>query len=125
MQISTSSNIGLLLLRIGFGGMMLTHGIPKLLQMFSGDFAFGDPIGIGTTATLVIAVICEVFFPLLVIIGFRVRIAAIPIIVTMAVAAFIVHAADPLGTKEMAILYMFGFTAISLLGSGKYAVDKR
>ncbi|SRX75425.1 DoxX family protein [Aequorivita antarctica] len=125
MNNTTTHNLGMLLLRLGFGGMMLTHGIPKLLKMISGDFSFGDPIGIGEPATLVLAVLCEVFFPLLVIIGFKTRLAAIPVIITMAVAAFVVHAADPLGTKEMAILYLIAFTAIALLGSGKYSVDRK
>jgi putative oxidoreductase len=125
MNNATTNNIGLLLLRVGFGGMMLTHGIPKLLKMLSGDFSFGDPIGIGATPTLILAVICEVFFPILVIIGFKTRLAAIPVILTMASAAFIVHAADPWGVKEMAILYLIAFTAIVLLGPGKYSVDKK
>lgn len=125
MKNSNIHSIALLLLRLGFGGMMLTHGIPKLLKMLSGNFAFGDPIGIGETATLVLAILCEVFFPILVIIGFKTRLAAIPVIITMAVAAFIVHAADPLGTKEMAILYLIAFTVIALLGAGKYSVDRK
>ncbi|MBG44013.1 MAG: DoxX family protein [Aequorivita sp.] len=125
MNNTTSYNLGLLLMRVGFGALMLTHGIPKLLKMLSGDFSFGDPIGIGETATLILAVLCEVLFPLLVIIGFKTRLSAIPVIITMAVAAFIVHAADPFGTKEMAILYLIGFTAIALLGAGKYSIDRK
>ncbi|MBK5214083.1 MAG: DoxX family protein [Flavobacteriaceae bacterium] len=125
MNNSTNYNIGLLILRIGFGGMILTHGIPKLLKIISGDFSFGDPIGIGEHATLIIAVLCEVFFPILIIIGFKTRLAAIPVIITMAVAAFIVHGADPLGTKEMSILYLIAFSVIGLLGAGKYSVDKK
>lgn len=125
MNNSTNYNLGLLLLRVGFGGMMLTHGIPKLLKMLSGDFSFGDPIGVGEPATLVLAVLCEVLFPILVIVGFKTRLSAIPVIITMAIAAFIVHAADPLGTKEKAILFLIGFIAIALLGAGKYSVDKK
>ncbi len=125
MNNTTSYNLGLLLLRVGFGIMMLTHGIPKLLKMLSGDFSFGDPIGVGETATLILAVLCEVFFPILVIIGFKTRLSAIPVIITMIVAAFVVHAADPFGIKEKAILYLIGFIAIALLGAGKYSVDKK
>ncbi|MCG2420325.1 DoxX family protein [Aequorivita sp. F47161] len=125
MNNATTHNIGLLLLRVGFGCMMLTHGVPKLLKMLSGDFSFGDPIGIGSTPTLILAVLCEVFFPILVIIGFKTRLAAIPVIITMASAALIVHAADPLGTKEKAILYFVAFTVIALLGAGKYSVDRK
>jgi len=36
--------------------------------MLSGDFSFGDPIGIGEPASLFLAVLNEVLFPLLVII---------------------------------------------------------
>lgn len=125
MYNTTNYNLATLLLRIGFGGLMLTHGIPKLLKMLSGDFSFGDPIGIGATATLILAVVCEVLFPILVIIGFKTRLSAIPVIITMAIAAFIVHAADPFGRKEMAILYLVGFTTIALLGAGKYSIDKK
>ncbi len=125
MNNTNIQNIGLLLLRLGFGGLMLTHGIPKLMRMLSGDFSFGDPIGIGEPATLILAVLCEVLFPILIIIGFKTRLSAIPVILTMAVAAFIVHAADPLGTKEKALLFLLAFTAIALLGPGKYSVDKK
>tara|TARA_R110002050_G_C8880241_1_gene508752 strand:+ start:621 stop:998 length:378 start_codon:yes stop_codon:yes gene_type:complete len=125
MNNATCSNIGLLLLRVGFGGIMLTHGFPKLMKMLSGDFSFGDPIGIGEPATLILAILCEVVFPIFVIIGFKTRLSAIPVIVTMAVAAFIVHGADPFGTKEKAILFLLGFTAIALLGPGKYSIDRK
>lgn len=118
-------NISLLILRLGFGGMMLTHGIPKLLRVVSGDFSFGDPIGIGATPSLILAILGEVLFPVLVIVGYKTKLSAIPVVITMAVAAFIVHAADPLGTKEKAILYLIGFIAIALLGGGKYSVDKK
>lgn len=125
MNNSTNYNVGLLLLRVGFSGFMLTHGIPKLLKMLSGDFSFGDPIGLGEPVTLVLAILGEVLFPILIIIGFKTRIAAIPVIITMAVAAFVVHATDPLGTKEMALLYLIAFIVIALLGAGKYSVDRK
>ena len=119
------NNIGLLLLRLGFGGIMLTHGIPKLLMLISGDFNFGDPIGIGAPASLVLAVMAEVVFPILVIIGFKTRLATIPVALTMAVAFFVVHAHDPFnGNKELALLFLIGFTAVGLLGPGRYSIDR-
>lgn len=118
-------NFGLLVLRVAFSGMLLTHGIPKLIKLFSGNFEFGDPIGIGGPASLVLAVLGEVVFPILVIIGFKTRWCAIPVIITMAVASLIVHANDPFGTKEMSILYLIAFVSIALLGAGKFSVDKK
>ena len=41
----------------------------------------------------------------------------------MGVAAFIVHGADPLAKKEMALLYFIAFVAIFLAGPGKFSID--
>lgn len=105
--------------------MMLTHGIPKLMKLVQGNMEFGDPIGIGSVPSFILTVIAEAICPLLIIIGYRTRFASVPVIITMAVAAFIVHGADPLGTKEKALLYLFGFVAVALLGPGKHSVDRK
>lgn len=118
------NDLALLLLRVGFGGLMLTHGIPKL-EMLSDPTSFGDPIGVGPTASLILCLIGEVLAPILIIIGLKTKWAAIPAAITMAVAAFIVHASDPLGNKEMALLYLIAFVVIFLSGAGKYAIDDR
>ncbi|MGO3181732.1 MAG: DoxX family protein [Aequorivita sp.] len=123
MKSSSTYNMALLFLRVGFSVMILTHGIPKLMQLVSGDFSFADPIGIGAPATLVLAVLCEVLFPALIIIGYKTRLATIPVIATMLIAVFVHHADDALGIKEKAILYAIGFITIALLGAGRYSVD--
>lgn len=117
------NDFALAILRIGFSGAMLTHGIPKIGMLLDNPSGFYDPIGIGGTASLILAIIGEAIGPLLVLIGFKTRIAAIPVIITMAVATFVVHANDPFGMKEKAILYMIGFIAIAVAGAGKYSVD--
>ena len=43
----------------------------------------------------------------------------------MGVAAFIVHGTDPIGMKEKALLFLFAFVAIALLGPGKHSVDRK
>lgn len=118
-------HIGLLLLRLGFSGLMLTHGIPKLMNLLNGNLEFSDPLGIGPVPSLILTVIGEVLCPLLIIIGYKTRLAAIPAAITMAVAAFIVHGTDPIGTKEMALLYLLAFVIIILTGPGKYSVDRK
>ncbi|MGC1631548.1 MAG: DoxX family protein [Gelidibacter sp.] len=117
------NDFALAILRIGFSGAMLTHGIPKVIMLFNNPSGFSDPIGIGGTASLILAVLGEFIAPILVLIGFKTRIAAIPIIITMAVASFVVHANDDFASKEKAILYLIGFIAIAVAGAGKYAVD--
>ena len=116
------NDLALLFLRLGFAGLMLTHGVPKL-QMLSDASSFSDPIGIGSTLSLILAIIGEVIAPIFIIIGFKTKWAAIPAMITMGVAAFIVHADDPLGTKEKALLYFIAFLVIFLAGAGKYSVD--
>lgn len=116
-------NLGLLILRLGFSGMMLTHGIPKISSLFESPIKFADPIGVGETTSLILALIGEVVAPVLVLIGFKTKWATIPVIITMAVAAFVVHASDPIGVKEKALLYLIGFAAIFLTGPGKYSMD--
>lgn len=117
------NDLALLILRVGFGGFMLTHGIPKM-GMLSNPSDFGDPMGVGSTISLILALIGEVVAPILLIIGFKTKWAAIPAAITMAVAAFVVHAKDDLATKEHALLFLIAFVVIFLTGAGKYSVDK-
>lgn len=117
------SDWSLLILRIGFAGMMLTHGIPKINMLFESPIKFADPIGLGETTTLVLTIIGEVIAPVLILIGFKTKLASIPAIITMVVAAFVVHANDPIDVKEKALLYLIAFIAIFLQGAGKYSVD--
>ncbi|WP_308993778.1 DoxX family protein [Mariniflexile litorale] len=116
-------DLGLLILRIGFAGMLLTHGIPKLNLLFESPIKFADPIGVGEITSLILTLIGEVLAPILILIGFRTKLAAIPVIITMFVAAFIVHASDAMAVKEKALLYLIGFVVIFLTGAGKYSID--
>lgn len=118
------NNLALLILRFGFGGFLMTHGIPKL-NMLSNPADFGDPIGLGPTLSLILALVGEVVAPIFIIIGYKTKLASIPSALTMAVAAFIVHAKDDLATKEHALLFLIAFVAIFLCGAGKYSIDGR
>ncbi len=62
-------------------------------------------------------------FSILILIGFGTRLAAIPLIITMAVAAFLIHSADPFGKQEMAILYLVVYVVLLIAGSGRYSLD--
>lgn len=119
------NNFALLLLRLGFGGFLMTHGIPKINYLFESPIKFANPIGIGDTASLILTLIGEVVAPAFIIIGFKTKWAAIPSAITMAVAAFVVHAKDDLGTKEHALLFLIAFIVIFLMGAGKYSVDRK
>jgi len=125
MQKKLFNEIGLLLLRVVPSVMMITHGYPKFQNLISGDIQFGDPIGIGVVPSLFLAVVGELICPIIIILGFKTRWAAVPAAITMGVAAFIAHGADPFARKEMALLYLTFFVVIMLVGPGKYSIDKK
>ncbi len=117
-------DLGALILRLSFGGLMLfSHGWPKLAKFSELSGKFPDPIGMGSQVALSLAVGAEVFAALLLILGLFTRLATIPLIITMIVAAFIIHGADPFQKKEMAILFLSAYVALLFMGSGKYSLQ--
>ena len=117
-------NLGLAILRILASAMIMVHGCSKLQKLIAGDFSFVNPIGIGETPSLFLTFIGEFICPILVIIGFKTRWAAAVTAITMGVAGLIYHRADPFAEKELSLLFLTVFLTISLLGPGKYSVDK-
>ena len=121
---SNYTNLALAVLRIGASLMLLTHGIPKIERLFASPVEFPDPLGVGATFSLILAIIGEVVGPLLVLIGYKTKLAAIPPMITMIVALLFIHLKDPFNIKEKAILFLLMFFVIFLAGPGKYSVDR-
>lgn len=118
-------DIGLLILRLGLGGMIFFgHGWGKLMSFSASSAMFPDPLGIGPSISMALATFAEAFCGVAIMLGMFTRFTAIPPLVTMAVAAFIVHSGDPFSTKEKALLYGLGFLALSLLGAGRFSLDE-
>ncbi len=121
---STQVSIALLIMRLAIGSFMLTHGFGKLMMLLAdGPAQFADPIGMGMTLSLVMAVFAEFICSILILFGFGTRLAAIPLLFTMFVAVFIVHAADPFAVKELAALYGVVYLVLTIAGAGKYSLD--
>jgi len=119
-----SNDFALFFLRVLSGAMILFgHGVSKLERFNDQPVRFGDPIGIGTLPSLILATLAEVLCAGLVIAGFKTRYALIPLIITMLVAALITHLDDPWGKKELALMYFVVFFTLFLTGPGKYSVD--
>jgi putative oxidoreductase len=119
------NSFALLLVRLVAGGLMLTHGIMKYkLLAGPGPIKFADPIGMGDGPTLVFAVLAELVCSVLLILGFATRLAALPPIITMFVAVFVVHAHEGLEKQELPILYLLIYIILLITGSGKYSVDR-
>lgn len=121
---SGNIDIALLILRVVIGVLMLIHGVPKLLALFSGE-PIQFPALIGTPAlSLSLAVFAEVICSVLIIFGIGTRLATIPLIITMLIAVLLVHGADPFAKQEMGIHYLVAYVVLLITGSGRYSVDQ-
>lgn len=118
-----SRGIGLLTLRIGAGLLMMTHGWGKVQKIVEGDWKFGDPIGLGPHLSLIATAGAEFVLAGMVVIGLATRLSAAPIVFTMMVAAFVVHANDGWARQEFPILFALMFLVITLTGPGRFSAD--
>ena len=121
-----SGSLGLLIVRLGAGGMLLAgHGWGKLLAFAERAASFPDPLGIGHLASLAGTVGAEVVCAALVMVGLATRLAALPVVFTMAVAGFVINAGAPWGEKELAAIYLVPFLALVFTGPGAYSLDAK
>ncbi len=80
-------------------------------------------MGLGSELSLILTIGSELGCAILLLLGLFTRFAAVPLIFTMLVATFLAHSNDPLADKEMALLYLAGYSCILLLGGGKFSLD--
>lgn len=121
---SKLGDVGLLVMRLGFGlSMMLGHGLGKLQGYSAGAATFPDPLGVGNQLSMTLAVFAEFFCSALLILGLATRLALTQLIATMAVAFFIVHAKDPMKIKELALVYMIAYVGMLFAGPGRLSID--
>lgn len=122
---TTYNDLGLLVLRLFLGlAMLFAHGIGKWGRLFGEeDIKFADPFGIGAIPSLALAVLAEVICSILLVVGLLTRWALVPLVITMLVAAFVVHGSDGFGGMEKALLFGVGYVTLLLTGPGKFSMD--
>lgn len=119
------TSLAVLVLRIGFSATMVYgHGLRKIQNFEELLGQFRDPLGLGSELSLVLAIFAEVFCSVLVALGLATRLALIPLMTTMGVALFLVHADDPFSRKEMALVYLLCYVALFLAGPGRFSLDQ-
>lgn len=121
-----ATNLAVTLLRVFTGlTMAFSHGLGKIPppeQLVSGVEAMGFPMpGLFAWA----AALAELVGGILLALGLLTRPAAMFMAITMFVAGFVVHSADPFQKKEMALLYLVISLFFVFYGAGKWSVDAR
>ncbi len=124
------ANIGQLILRLSVGGLMLFHGIAKVMHTGSLDFIAGMLTGYGLPSILAYGVyIGEVVAPLMIIIGFKARIGGLIVAINMLFALVLAHTGDFFSLSEhggwmveLQMFYLLSAIAVVFLGSGRIAI---
>ena len=127
----TNDDLGKLILRVALGVLMLFHGIAKVQSGIGGIMAMLE--GYGLPSFIAYGVyLGEVLAPIMLIIGYRVKIASILILGTMLFILAFPYADKIFSlTKhgswaiEIHVFYIMGALAVFLFGAGKYSIDKR
>lgn len=122
LQADNGRNWASLILRLS-AALMLLHGWPKMMGFSERADTFADPIGIGTSGSLALTIFAEVFCTVFIVLGLFTRVATIPLMICMAVAAFVVHGPDPLSDREASLGYLALYLAIFFLGGGRFSAD--
>ncbi len=121
-------NIGYFILRAFVGVAMLTHGWPKLIAGPERWEQLGGVMGsIGIPGPAVfwgfMAAFAESIGAIMLAIGLLTPVAALLILITMAVAVFVVHGSDPFSVRELGLMFLFTSLLFMLKGAGNYSID--
>lgn len=130
-RFKNNEDLAKLILRFTVGFLMLFHGVAKLFAgvgFIEGVFSsYGMPSFFAYTVF-----IGEILAPLMLILGYRVKIASLLIIATMLGVIFMVFSADIFTlTKhgawsiELQMFYLLGALSIFFQGAGAYSIDKK
>ncbi|HWR01235.1 MAG TPA: DoxX family protein [Chlorobaculum sp.] len=123
-------DLGKLLLRLCVGGLMLLHGVHKLIHGYG--FIAAKLKAAGLPELLVAGVpIGEVVAPLLVVLGLYTRPAALIEAFLMAMAVWLVHMGQLTALNEqggyaleLQAFYFFGSLAVFFFGAGRYSMSR-
>ena len=131
MPQNVQADLGKFILRFSVGFLMLFHGVAKIangvgfIKMTLAKAGLPEILAYGVY-------LGEVIAPLLLIIGFKTRIAATVVMGTMVMAIYLVHRNELMELTqtgawaiELPVFYILTCMTIILLGPGAYSADKK
>ena len=121
-QQSCRTALYLLVARVIFALLLAMHGWQKLQGFEQMSAHFPDPLGLGSSLSLTLAIFGELACSLALVIGLASRLVLLPMIFTMCVAFFMVHGGS-IAEGELAFIYLVVFVLLFLTGPGRFSVD--
>ncbi|PPC79186.1 LysR family transcriptional regulator [Pokkaliibacter plantistimulans] len=123
---TTLTDWGLLFQRLAGSLLVLqVHGLPKLLHFQQQLSLIEDPLGLGASLTLWLAILAEVVCPLLIMLGVFTRLACLPLLFLLLVALLLVHPQWSLAEGQFGWLLLILFGTLLISGSGRLALGQR
>jgi len=119
----TLAENGVFLLRISVSLLMLSHGIPKVLEYETLVQSFPDPLNVGTEVSVMLILFAEVGCSFLLLIGLFGRFASVTLFIAMMVAAFVHHFGDAWAARELPLLYAAVYACLTFTGPGSTSID--
>ena len=120
---SVAYSVLILVVRVLFGILFLTHGYDKLMSHATLSDLFADPFGLGSTLSFWMVVFAEVVCSFALIFGILQRLVLIPMMFTMVIAFFVVHSGEVFAVKELSFIYLIVFIVLFVTGPGRYSFD--
>lgn len=118
-----SPDHALAILRITVGGFLLFgHGIGKVASFDALKGGFPDPLGLGPEVTLALAALTETVAASALVAGLFTRLAALPLLGTLVVAATLVHTGG-FHDRELALVYVVALAVTAVGGPGAFSLD--
>lgn len=131
IPLNINTNLGLLIMRLGVGGLMLIHGLSKIAGGIGAVKYLVESAGLPSFIAYGVYV-GEVIAPVMILIGLRTRIAAAIMAVNCLAAVFMYHpdgflALNATGgwSLELIVLFLMGAVALFFTGAGRYALSRR
>jgi len=127
-RVAGTDDVAKLLLRVVLGGLILLHGISKIRGGPGFILDVVDKAGLPEPFGYLVYV-GEVLAPLLMIIGWWTRVAALVVAINMGFAILLVHTGDVFKLNdgggwalELQGLFLVVAVAVALLGAGRYSI---
>tara|TARA_R110000868_G_scaffold393614_2_gene664689 strand:+ start:188 stop:607 length:420 start_codon:yes stop_codon:yes gene_type:complete len=119
-------DIALLFIRLTVGGILfLNHGLEKLINYKEMLEWFPDPFLIGNIPGFVFAFIADVIGSLLLVLGFKTKIASCLILANLLFALVFVHHFNILEIHgELIVCYLVSLGLLWISGNGKISLDQ-